>query len=91
MDPPDQVVVGGVAVGVLESELGLADPAQPVQRLRLDLHNNGCLARVEAGVELVEWLGTAGEGRVARGQVGHQRSTDSGTVEPVQERLGRWG
>jgi hypothetical protein len=33
MDPPDQVVVGGVAVGELDRQLGLADPAQPVHRI----------------------------------------------------------
>jgi len=46
--PPDQVVVGLVAVGVLQGQLGLADPAQPVQRLRLDLHDRGRLAGVQA-------------------------------------------
>jgi len=34
-DPPDQVVVGLVAVGVLDGELGLADPAEPLHRLGL--------------------------------------------------------
>ena len=32
VDPPDQVVIGGVAVGVLGDQLGLADPAHPVHR-----------------------------------------------------------
>ena len=32
--PPDQVIVGHEAVRVLQRELGLADAAQPVQRLR---------------------------------------------------------
>ncbi len=32
-DPPDQIVVGLVAVGVLQGQLGLADSTQPIQRL----------------------------------------------------------
>jgi hypothetical protein len=33
MDPPDQVVVGGVAVGGLDRQLGLADPPSPCTAL----------------------------------------------------------
>ena len=33
-DPPHQTVVLAVGVGVLQSQFGLADPAQPVHRLR---------------------------------------------------------
>jgi hypothetical protein len=65
--PPDQVVVGGVAVGVLQGQLGLADPTQPVQRLRLNLHDRGRLAGVQALVELVEQVGAAGEVGIAQG------------------------
>ncbi len=33
-DPPHQVIVGGMPVGVLDGELGFPDPTQAVQRLR---------------------------------------------------------
>jgi hypothetical protein len=32
VDPPENVVVGGVAVGVFDGELGFAHSAQAVQR-----------------------------------------------------------
>ena len=48
--PPDQVVVGAVTVGVLERELGLAHPTQPMQRLRLNLDDRGGLPWVQGGV-----------------------------------------
>jgi hypothetical protein len=87
--PPDQLVVARMAVGVLQGELGLADPAQPVQRLRLDLHDRGSLARVQAPVELVEQVDPAGEAGVAGWQVGHQWAAVPGWVEPVQQRRRR--
>jgi hypothetical protein len=87
-NPPGQVVVAGVAVGVLDGQLGLANPAQPAQRLRLGLDDRGGLAGVQALVELVEQLGAAGEGGIAWRQVGHQRPR-TGWGELVEDG-GRW-
>jgi hypothetical protein len=79
----------GVGVGVLEGELGLADPAQPMQGLGLDLDDRGRLPGVQLLMELVEQLGAAGEGRVAGRQVGRQRAAGCGAVQPVQHRWNR--
>jgi hypothetical protein len=47
-DPPDQVVVSLVAVGVFDRELGLAHPAKAVERLGLD-DRSGCAGCQLAG------------------------------------------
>jgi hypothetical protein len=81
-----------VGVGILKGELGLADPAKPVHGLRLNLDDCSGMTWVQAGVELVEQLGAAGEHRIAWGYVCHYRPAKSGTAQPVQNRLGwrRW-
>jgi hypothetical protein len=67
-DPPDDVVLAGESVGVLQSELGLSDAAHPVQCL-----NRHPAAAAERVVEPVEHGVAAGEARVAAGQVPHRR------------------
>lgn len=45
-DPPDQVVVAGVPVAVLQGQLGLADPAQPVDGRGLHHRCSTCRVQV---------------------------------------------
>jgi hypothetical protein len=98
-DPPADSVVSGVPVGVLGGQLGLANPAQPVQHPRRpgvgilpgrvvrgaggqggDGHRAG-RRRTELLVQAVQQVSAAGEGQVARGQVGDR---------PGRRRRRRW-
>jgi hypothetical protein len=73
-DPPDQVVFAGEAVGVLQGELGLADPAHAVQRL------HGHPASAPQGVvQVVEHAVATGEAQVAAGQVPYLRQRTRGS------------
>jgi len=58
-DPPDDQVVVGVAVGVLQGELGLADAAKADDRRGLG--ERGALSRGEGSVEAVQQVFSAGE------------------------------
>jgi hypothetical protein len=88
--PPDQIVVTLMAVGIFDSELGLTDPTQPMQRLRLNLDDRGHLVWVQRGAQLLQQLLAAGEDRVAGRQVGHQGTLASGR-QPIQHRGRRCG
>jgi hypothetical protein len=67
-DPPDDVVLAGESVRVLESELGLADTAHAVKRLY-----GGPPILVEGVVEPVEHAVAAGERRISAPEVPHLR------------------
>jgi hypothetical protein len=61
VDPPDDVVVRGEAMGVLECELGLAHSAEPVQ----GLDDQGRLPGPQLAPQFGEQVVAAGEVRVA--------------------------
>jgi hypothetical protein len=71
-DPPGDVVVGGMAVCVLEGQLCLADAAEPVDRRHLGL--GGVRGRMELRMQHLQKRLAAGEGRISRGKVGDLRS-----------------
>jgi hypothetical protein len=65
-DPPDQVVVGGEAVGILDSKLALANAAKPVHGAGLHQRSGRCVRQgrpegaeqvVAAGEVGVAWRG----------------------------------
>lgn len=76
-DPPDHVVVGVVAVGVLDGQRGLADPAHAVQGLHHRLP-----ASLQRCAQPGEQVFTSGEGGVARGHVPHPPA-----LGPLSQRL----
>ena len=57
-DPPDDVVLRPVPVGVFDGDLGLADTAEAVQGMR---HDDGDVAAEQLGVQAVEQFLPAGE------------------------------
>jgi hypothetical protein len=61
--PPHQLVVAGVAVGVLDRQLGLADPAQPMHRA--GLHDHAGRGLGELAAQGLEQVAPAGEMQVA--------------------------
>jgi hypothetical protein len=65
VDPPDHVVVGGEPMGVLERQLGLAHPAQPVE----GLHHQRGLPGPQPSPQLGQKIVAAGEVRIAGRQV----------------------
>ena len=69
VDPPHQVVVGGEPVRVLDRQLGLAHPAQPVQRL----HHQRRLTGAQPPPQLGEHAVAAGEPRIPRRHPPHRR------------------
>jgi hypothetical protein len=69
VDPPDQLVVGGEPVRVLDGQLGLAHSAQPVQRL----HHRRGLVGVQPPAQFGEHAVPAGEPRIARRHPPHCR------------------
>ncbi|HYX94315.1 MAG TPA: toll/interleukin-1 receptor domain-containing protein, partial [Geodermatophilus sp.] len=71
VDPPHQVVVGGEPVRVLQGQLGLAHPAQPVERL----HHQRGLAGVQPPAQLGEHAVPAGEPGIARRYLPHPRQS----------------
>lgn len=71
-----QVVVGGVPVGVLDHDLGLADSTQPVH----SLHRHRC-SSVHAGPDGVEFTVPAGELRSSRTALGLLYSSRGKTRE----------
>ena len=83
VEPPDERVVGGEAVRVLDGELGLADSTQTVQRLQHDPLVGGQLR-----VELFEHPVPAGEVRVARWHPPHRRPHPREPPDAARARLG---
>jgi hypothetical protein len=77
VDPPHQLVVGGETVRVLERQLGLAHPAQPVQRL----HHQRRFLRAQPPVELGEQVVPAGEMRIAGRHSPQERFRNGGGWE----------
>jgi hypothetical protein len=69
--PPDQVVVGRVPVGVLDGELGLADPTQPMDCA--GLHHGPPLLGLQQASQGREQLPAADEVRVAGRHPEHLR------------------
>jgi hypothetical protein len=66
--PPDQVIVAGVPVGILQRQLALADPTQPMG----GHHRRG--PRGKALSQRVEHVGAAGEVGIAGGKVADRRT-----------------
>ena len=75
VDPPHQVVVGGEPVRVLDRQLGLAHPAQPVQRL----HHQRRHFIMQPPPQFGQHPVAAGEARIARRHPPHRRQ---GAGEP---------
>ena len=69
VDPPHQVVVGGEPVRVLDRQLGLAHPAQPVQRLHHQRRPPGAQPPPQLGEHAV----AAGELRIPGRHPPHRR------------------
>jgi hypothetical protein len=66
-NPPHQVVLGPIAVGVLNGQRGLADPAHPVQ----SLHHSRRTLVLQGGMQRGEQLFPPGEHRATRGHIPH--------------------
>jgi hypothetical protein len=69
--PPDQVVVGRIPVGVVDSQLGLAHPTEAVNRA--GLHHRPRLLGLEQVPKGLEQFPTAGEVRIAGGNAEYLR------------------
>lgn len=64
-DPPDDLVVAGVAIGILDRQLGLADAAHAVHRVRKDSCSNISVLVMDPSPQGGQQVLTAGEVLVA--------------------------
>ena len=84
VDPPDDVVLRGVSVGVFDGQLGLADPAHAVK----GQHRQRPGAAAQPSVQVVEQVGSTGEPGVARRDVPHPRNPLAPSFRRVAGRHG---